>query len=250
MLENKVKKEPLSEKIASSIRKDIFAGVYKPGQRLPIEQKLADRFGTSRGTLRQALQTLNQEGWIETVQGRGNTVCDFRETVAIDVIPDLIMDCPEAVFTPQFIHFLADFNSFLFEQMFLAAADNAKPEDEPRLMELMLASEEGITVTDFWENDARYFKEILRIGDNMLLQMSYNLLLQITDRMMESGIMRNLLVPIPVYREIHSNMIKAVCAGDRKKISALFESYKKHFISMYQNLILNVSDYSLKRSQS
>jgi len=177
------------------------------------------------------------------VQGRGNTVCDFQKTVCIDVMPALIQDCPEAVFTPQFSHFLVDFTSFLYEQMFLAAADNATAEDEPHLLELMLASEEGHTVSEFWENEARYYREILRIGDNMLLKMSYNLLLQIFCRLTGSGIFRNLPLPISLYREMHRNYIKAICAGDRKKISELSESYKHYGVDSYQNLISDISDF-------
>ncbi len=57
MPNNKIKRESMADKIVSQIRRDIFTGVYQPGQRLPIEQDLADEFGTSKGTLRRAMQT-------------------------------------------------------------------------------------------------------------------------------------------------------------------------------------------------
>ena len=37
----------------------------------------AERFGTSRGTMRKALASLAQEDWIEIVHGRGNTVTNY-----------------------------------------------------------------------------------------------------------------------------------------------------------------------------
>jgi DNA-binding FadR family transcriptional regulator len=247
-MKNKVKRQSLADQIVSDLRKDIFTGVYQPGQKLPIERELAEQFGTSLGTLKKAIQILSQEGWIETVQGRGNTVCDFRNKVKIDVIPELLQDCPEAIFKPQFLDFWVDFIAFIYCHMYLAAAENATPEDEPRLMELMLAQKEGTTVLEFWENDRRYYGELLRIGDNMLLQMSYNLMITTTFKLVESGIFCNLPHPIPVYREMNRNLIKAVCAGDRNKVSELMESYKRYEVDSYRNLILEVSDYSEKRS--
>ncbi len=247
MLRNKIKRESLPDRIVSKIRRDIFTGVYKPGQRLPIEQELADEFGTSKGTLRRAIQTLNQEGWIETVQGRGNTVCDYRHTVSVDVVPELLLDCPEAVLTPEASHFLVDFTTFLFEQILLAASEKAKPEDEPRLLELMYAQNENLTLTEFYENEARFYGEILRIGDSPLLQMSYNMLIKITSRMVESGTIKTFPYPIPVYQEINSSLIKAVCSGDRERITTLMKDYKIHMTEMYQRLAIEASDYSTRQ---
>ena len=245
---NKIKRESLPDRIVSEIRRDIFTGAYKPGQKLPTEQQLADQFGTSKGTLRRAIQTLNQEGWIETVQGSGNTVCDFRKTVSIHVVPELLQDCPEAVLTPELLHFLVDFTTFLVEQILLAASENAKPEDEPHLLELMHAQHENLSLVEFYENEARFYGEILRIGNNYLLQMSYNLLIQIVTGLIDSGIIQTFPYPIPLYREINSSLLSAVCSGDREKITALMNAYKTHMIDLYQRLLSEVSDHSPKRS--
>ncbi len=243
---NKIKRESLSDRIVSEIRRDIFTGVYQPGQRLPIEQELAQQFGTSKGTLRRAMQTLNQEGWIETVQGRGNTVCDFRRTVSIEVIPELLQDCPEAVLNPELLHFLVDFTTFLYEQFLLAASDKATPDDESRLLELMNAQHDDLTLTQFWDNEARYYGEILRLGDNSLLQMSFNLWFRIISGMVESGLIRTFSYPIPLYRKINRSLIRAVCSGDREQIKTLLKAYKGHMIEAYQRFLSDVSEYSSK----
>ncbi len=245
-MKNKIKRKSIAEQIVSQIRKDIFTGNYKPGRNLPTERELAEHFGTSRGTLRRAMQTLSEEGWIETVQGRGNTVCDFRRTVSIDAVPDLLLDCPEAVLTPELLHFLVDFTSFLYEQILLAASEKAKPEDAPRLLELMYAQNESLTPAEFWNNEARYYGEILRVGNNVLLQMSFNLLLKIIAGMIESGIMKKPPYPIPIYREMHERMIAAVCSGDRRKVSELSRADKAHMIEFYRGFISDIADHSVK----
>lgn len=43
----------------------------KPGDRLPTEPWLAEKFGVARSTVREALKRLEQEGLVDAVQGRG-----------------------------------------------------------------------------------------------------------------------------------------------------------------------------------
>ncbi len=66
--------EPLHAQIAARVRREVQEGVYGPGQRLPAEVQLARQFGVSRGTVRQALTSLLEEGLLLTVPGRGTFV--------------------------------------------------------------------------------------------------------------------------------------------------------------------------------
>ncbi|RCW52374.1 GntR family transcriptional regulator [Halanaerobium sp. ST460_2HS_T2] len=52
----------------------IKEGYFKSGQKLPGEHTLANKFGVSRGTLRQALLILQEDGIIYNYQGKGNFV--------------------------------------------------------------------------------------------------------------------------------------------------------------------------------
>jgi GntR family transcriptional regulator len=51
------------------------------GERMPSERELAERFGVSRMTLRQALELLEAEGWLERIRGSGTFT--RRPTVAM-----------------------------------------------------------------------------------------------------------------------------------------------------------------------
>jgi GntR family transcriptional regulator, phosphonate transport system regulatory protein len=62
------------EIIASQLRSDIMQGRFAPGERLPNEQALAERFGVNRHTLRQAMQALSREGHVHVRQGLGTFV--------------------------------------------------------------------------------------------------------------------------------------------------------------------------------
>src|SRR6266699_2124301 len=65
---------PRYVQIANRIRRDVSAGTYLPGSRLPSEDVLARMFGVSRGTLRQALAALSRAGVVQTVPGHGSFV--------------------------------------------------------------------------------------------------------------------------------------------------------------------------------
>jgi GntR family phosphonate transport system transcriptional regulator len=60
--------------IAAQLRADILAGRVEPGERLPNETTLAERFGVNRHTLRQAVQALVREGHLDVRQGCGTFV--------------------------------------------------------------------------------------------------------------------------------------------------------------------------------
>ena len=62
------------EAIAAELRDDIVQGRLAPGERLPNEVLLAQRFKVNRHTLRQAMQALAREGFVHVQHGRGSFV--------------------------------------------------------------------------------------------------------------------------------------------------------------------------------
>ncbi|GAA2677248.1 GntR family transcriptional regulator [Streptomyces lunalinharesii] len=62
------------ERIADELRTAIRAGRLGPGDRLPAETRLAERFGRSVPTVREALRALQDEGLLEKRHGVGNFV--------------------------------------------------------------------------------------------------------------------------------------------------------------------------------
>jgi GntR family transcriptional regulator len=64
-------RQPKYLRIHSNLRERIISGQWPPGKPLPSQRELADEFGVSVMTLRQALQLLTDEGLIETRHGSG-----------------------------------------------------------------------------------------------------------------------------------------------------------------------------------
>ncbi|MGM9487572.1 GntR family transcriptional regulator [Ideonella sp. YS5] len=69
---------PLHTQIREDLRSQITRGVFAPRQRLDSESQLMQRYGVSRITVRQALQTLEQQGLIVKVAGKGSFVAPER----------------------------------------------------------------------------------------------------------------------------------------------------------------------------
>ena len=64
-------RSPLWTAIRDQIAQDIARGHYGPGDRLPTEAQLSDRFGVNRHTLRRALADLAASGTVQARRGAG-----------------------------------------------------------------------------------------------------------------------------------------------------------------------------------
>lgn len=62
------------KRIAAVLRDRVADGTYAPGARMPGEHALCAEFGTTRNTVRRALETLQAEGAIEVHVGMGRFV--------------------------------------------------------------------------------------------------------------------------------------------------------------------------------
>ena len=70
-------RESFWQRIATDISEAISRGLYPPGQRLPSEHLLAEKFGVNRHTIRKSLASLSSQGLVRVTQGSGTYVEDF-----------------------------------------------------------------------------------------------------------------------------------------------------------------------------
>ncbi|MEP4195241.1 MAG: phosphonate metabolism transcriptional regulator PhnF [Aliishimia sp.] len=62
---------PIWQAIAQALRGDLAEGRYAPGDKLPTEAALAERFGVNRHTVRHGISALVDEGLVRTRRGAG-----------------------------------------------------------------------------------------------------------------------------------------------------------------------------------
>ena len=69
-----VRTSRLFEQIVKQVEDSILNGQMKPGDQLPAERDLAQRFGVSRTAVREAVKTLREKGLVEAYSGRGTFI--------------------------------------------------------------------------------------------------------------------------------------------------------------------------------
>ncbi len=69
-----MKEKPKYLILFNQVKDEILQGVYKSGEKIPGENEIAEKYGMSRQTVRQALSMLEQENFIERKQGSGTYI--------------------------------------------------------------------------------------------------------------------------------------------------------------------------------
>jgi DNA-binding FadR family transcriptional regulator len=69
-----------TDDVINSIKQMILEGVFRPGDRLPVEKDLAESLGVSRGSLREGISALSILGVVDTRQGNGTYITNLDVT--------------------------------------------------------------------------------------------------------------------------------------------------------------------------
>ncbi|MDD2580614.1 MAG: FadR/GntR family transcriptional regulator [Desulfuromonadaceae bacterium] len=85
-----IKPKKVSTQIADQIRASILAGEFAPGDKLPPERELAEMFGVSRPSVREALNVLASSGLVMSYQGGGTVVMSLVVTSSSNPLSELI----------------------------------------------------------------------------------------------------------------------------------------------------------------
>ena len=113
----KVEPEKLSQGVVRQIERLILQGILRPGERLPSERELSDRFGVSRPSLREAVAELQEAGLLTTRAGAGIFVAEVLGSAFSPALVKLFASHDEAVL---------DYLSFRRDMEGLAAARAAR----------------------------------------------------------------------------------------------------------------------------
>jgi GntR family transcriptional regulator, transcriptional repressor for pyruvate dehydrogenase complex len=83
-------KERLYQEIVDQIQQQILSGALKPGDQIPAERDLAERFGVSRTAVREAIKSLTEKGLIEVFVGRGTFVANLSPDRVVESMTMLL----------------------------------------------------------------------------------------------------------------------------------------------------------------
>lgn len=86
----------LADSIVEELENMILEGTLQPGERLPAERNLAERFGVSRPSLREAVQRMATKGLLVSRQGGGHYVAESLGSSFTDPLITLLEGRPDA----------------------------------------------------------------------------------------------------------------------------------------------------------
>src|SRR3984957_10861143 len=112
-----VRTSRLYEQIVQQIEDSVLKGTLKPGDQLPAERELAQRFGVSRTAVREAVKALSEKGLVEAYSGRGTFITDGTSQ-AVRQSLDLITKIGQ----PEGSHQLAEVRAILEPEIAALAA--------------------------------------------------------------------------------------------------------------------------------
>lgn len=92
---------PLYRQVQDRLQAALADGVWKPGEMLPTESDLGQRFQVSTGTVRQAVLALVREGLLTRRAGKGTFVARIDPSQGFDRFFRFRRDAPAADFHPQ-----------------------------------------------------------------------------------------------------------------------------------------------------
>jgi GntR family transcriptional repressor for pyruvate dehydrogenase complex len=235
-----IKQLRVSEEVAEQLKQSIILRHFKAGDKLPSERELSEAFQVSRVAIREALQSLENSGFIIKRQGAGGGayVTDLTFENLVNAFSDLFLT--EKISVPEFyqVRLLVE------PEVARLAAGNITPEYAQRLRN-SLKGEEILAKTfeeDFSSKTAVHYI-LAEMCGNRFLDALVRSLMSLTSRIVESAGPEIWQVMHPPF--MHVPIVEAVVAGDDE---AAARTMKHHAIEFGKNFLVMEEAYRQRQS--
>lgn len=202
--------------VAERLRKAIVEGAYGQGRRMPAERQIAQALAVSRGTVREALKLLREDGMVERRVGIGTFVAPSggpREEDVAEVTSPLELMEVRAAIEPQIVRLVVL---------------NAKPRDMGRLAEALSVLERcGADREAFSDCDQRFHLAMAEATHNPLMIAVYRQINHVRAHSQWQAIKDKVLTPerIAAYNLEHRLLFEAVRARDVEAALAVVSAH-------------------------
>lgn len=149
----------LAVQVADRLRQALSEGRWPVGTRIPSEKQLAESFGVSRNTAREALRSLTVSGLLEPRVGDGTYVRSVSELEGAFARSVLAAEAYEVF----------EVRSMLEEHGARLAAVNGTNDQLHAVREALDARDTSTDLRDFIDNDIRFHRLILEAAGNHIL---------------------------------------------------------------------------------
>jgi DNA-binding GntR family transcriptional regulator len=202
------RRPPLWETILERMRQAILSGELGAGAKL-VEVDLAERFGTSRGPIREAIRELVREGLVVEFDRRGNVVSTLTARDLVEVYG--VREAIEVAASR-------------------AAVDRADAATLRELEQHLEAFELGAG-GDYLENSAHdlaFHRTLVAIAGNARMSTIYNQMLTQTAHLLRIAAEANPTLQTTIRPSAHRDILEAVAAHDADRAREAIQAHYRY----------------------
>ncbi len=213
-----VSKKRLSDQVARELQIMIGNDLYKIGDKLPVENQLAQMFQVSRGTVREAVRRLSIMGILDVRQGGGTFVKGLSpESFMKPLLPMLTLD-------KKNLQDIFEVRMIIECKAAALAAQNAG-EEHLKTLKILLDNMDTCAINgdleQYNEYDAKFHYEIANSSSNEVLKTIQNLLSDMVKDAIHASISPpNALVTSCIY---HKKIYEALVSRDPEQADEMMK---------------------------
>lgn len=210
------------------LTREIVSGTIEPGDKLPREVDLAERFGVSRGVARETIRAMEERGLISVRHGKGATVMGEASWNVLD--PDVLAVILEGGRRSQILEEYLECRRILEVEVAGIAAERAGPEEVTALGRALEGMEQSaleapdeVAETKFHEADIAFHQALVAATGNRVLG-------GLVERIHAALLVARYPLARPEYRleralPEHRRILEAVAAGDVSEARAAMNDH-------------------------
>jgi GntR family transcriptional regulator, transcriptional repressor for pyruvate dehydrogenase complex len=166
-----VRRNRLSEQVAEQLENFIVHSL-KAGDKLPAERQLAESFGVSRSSIREAIRTLELIGLVASRQGMGTVVCDESDSPVVNPIAGVLMQ------KRRMLAELLEVRKIIEPPLAARAAAHITPKQIADLDELVRQQREKLALGESTvDADSKFHYAIAQAADNAVMLKAVDVLM-------------------------------------------------------------------------
>jgi len=205
----KVKLQKVSEEVASQIRDLVKDGTLAPGEKLPSERVFSEMLGVGRSSLREAINILETQGFVETRKRQGIYICSLGSSIISDPLRQILKEDKNKLLQ------LYEVRKDIELASAFAAATHRTPADIEKMRQVL----------EKMEVDAR--KSMLALYDDLEFHLA---IARSGQNIFRNHILKNIFD----ISDAHLQNVMGIMIGEKERILGLLEQHRAIFTAIEQ----------------
>lgn len=220
-------KQTSTDRLLSSLQEAIDSGRWRPGERIPTERALSDRYGMARNTIRRALRQLEDAGRIVRHVGRGTFVEQGKPIPSDDLARRIENASPNEIMEVRLM---------IEPQAAECAAARANGAELDAMAECLRKGEAAPTVAEFEMWDGLFHQTIVAACRNHLLIDIYDAINAVRRKADWAALKERVVTPVRrgVTQKQHRGILAALRARDAQRAGL---EMKNHLVDVRRSLV-------------